>query len=150
MPIDYRQAELSDAPVLLELMRGLQCDDPWSVPFEEVGVKAVVDQLLANPMFGEVWFVCDKGRPIGYVVLCFDYSLEYRGRGAWIDELYIADSHRGQGLGGSALRFAEARASDAGARVLHLEVNRGNAAIELYRCHGFVDHERYLMSKDLG
>ena len=149
MPIDHRLAELSDAAALLELMRGLQRDDPWSVPFEETTVRRVVEELLRNPVFGEAWLVCDGAAPVGYVVLCFDYSLEYGGRGAWIDELYIAESHRGRGLGGDTLRFAEARAREAGAQVLHLEINRGNPAIELYRRNGFVDHDRYLMSKDL-
>ena len=32
---------------------------------------------------------------------------------------------------------------------LHLEVNHGNRANELYRRRGFVDHNRYLMTKPL-
>jgi GNAT superfamily N-acetyltransferase len=70
-------------------------------------------------------------------------------KGAWIDEFFVDRAHRGQGLGAEALRLAEEVARKAGAHVLHLEVNRGNPAIELYRRHGFVDHERYLLSKAL-
>jgi GNAT superfamily N-acetyltransferase len=109
-----------------------------------------IETLIATPHLGQAWLLCDQDAaipPFGYLLLCFDYSLEYSGRGAWIDEFFIDRAHRGQGLGGQALQFAEQAARDAGATVLHLEVNRGNPAIDLYRRHGFEDHDRYLMSK---
>ena len=51
------------------------------------------------------WF--RTGRPIAYLLICFDYSLEYRGKGAWIDELFVEVAHRGQGIGTRLLELAE-------------------------------------------
>jgi GNAT superfamily N-acetyltransferase len=130
-------------------MRSLQDDDPWSVSFEEDRVRNDLETLISTPHFGQVWLLADAPDrpPIGYLVLCFDYSLEYGGRGAWIDEVFIDRRRRGEGLGTETLRFAEEAAREAGAKVLHLEVNRGNRALELYRRSGFQDHDRYLLSK---
>jgi GNAT superfamily N-acetyltransferase len=147
--VTYRQAHLSDADALLRLMRLLQEDDPWSVAFDDTRVLHDLQTLLLNPSYGLAWLICDGEEPVGYLLLCFDYSLEYGGKGAWIDEFFVDRAHRGQGLGAEALRLAGDIARNAGAHVLHLEVNRGNPAIDLYRRHGFVDHERYLLSKTL-
>jgi hypothetical protein len=37
-----------------------------------------------------------QSQPIGYLVICFDHSREYRGKGAWVDELYVTASRRGK------------------------------------------------------
>jgi GNAT superfamily N-acetyltransferase len=147
MSVDYRQVRLSDAPTLVRMMRSLQDDDPWSAPFEEERVLRDIQALIENPHFGLAWLICESGDPVGYLLLCFDYSLEYGGKGSWIDELFVDKAHRGQGLGAQALRFAEETARQAGAQVLHLEVNRGNPAIDLYRRQDFEEHDRYLLSK---
>jgi ribosomal protein S18 acetylase RimI-like enzyme len=55
--------------------------------------------------------------------------------------------HRGQGIGAQALEFFAEQARQLGVTVVHLEVNHGNPAIELYRSMGFEDHKRYLMTK---
>lgn len=132
---------------ILILMRKMQEDDPWSEAFDEIVVRANVSELLQNPAYGLIYLVHDADRPVGYLIICFDYSLEYRGKGAWIDELFVARSHRGQGIGAQLLELAEQASVEHGAEFLHLEVTHGNPAIELYRRRGFVDHQRYLMTK---
>jgi diamine N-acetyltransferase len=132
---------------LLALMRALQDDDPWSVPFEDARAKEAVQLLLANESYGRIWFIRDAGRIVGYIVMSFDYSLEYGGRNAWVDEFFIEKESRGKGLGAQALDFFEQQARQAGATAIHLEVNHGNKAIDLYRRRGFTDHHRYLMTK---
>jgi len=79
--------------------------------------------------------------------MAFDYSLEYRGKGAWVAEFFVRPTHRGQGIGAHALEFFAEQARQLGVTVVHLEVNHGNPAIELYRRMGFEDHHRYLMTK---
>ena len=145
--VTIRAAAISDIDCLLELMRGLQQDDPWSVPFRENDVRESLRELLGDASAGHVFLICDADYCIGYLVLSFDFSLEYGGRNAWIDELFIRPEFRGKGIGSNALDFAAQAARDCGAKVLHLEVNRGNPAIDLYRRHGFEDHRRYLLSK---
>jgi GNAT superfamily N-acetyltransferase len=149
MPFSITRATSSDLELLLPMMRHMQADDPWSEPFHEPTVRSNLAELLQNPVYGVLYIVREQSAPIGYLMICFDYSLEYRGKGAWIDELFVEAAHRGKGIGTQLLDLAETLSRERSAKFLHLEVNHGNPAIELYRRCGFIEHERFLMSKDL-
>jgi diamine N-acetyltransferase len=136
-----------DAGALVKMMRALQDDDPWSLPFEEERVRETVDEMLRNPDYALAWFVVENGQRIGYIILSFDFSLEYGGRNAWIDEFFIERACRGRGIGAEVLELFEQKSRELGCTAIHLEVNEGNRAIELYRRRGFEDHHRYLMTK---
>lgn len=145
--LSFKEAGAENLAELLVMMKDLQHDDPWSVPFDEAETARVTDQLLRDPSLGRVWIIDAEGVTVGYIVMAFDYSLEYRGRGAWVDEFFVRRSHRGKGIGTQALAFFCERAQALGASVVYLEVNHGNPALELYRRMGFEDHQRYLMTK---
>ena len=149
MPPRFEPSTLADLESLLSLMKKMQEADPWSEPFCENTARSNLAQLLQNPAYGIACLVWDSERPIAYLVVCFDDSLEYRGKGAWIDELFVEASRRGQGIGTRLLDLAETLSREHHAQFLHLEVSHGNPAIELYRRRGYVDHHRYLMTKPL-
>jgi diamine N-acetyltransferase len=76
------------------------------------------------------------------------YSIEFGGRDAFLDELFVSADSRGRGLGTRALEVAAEACREAGIVALHLEVDHANTAAQrLYRRHGFVDHDRYLMTR---
>ncbi len=104
-------------------------------------------ELLQNPFYGLIFLAREQGIPVGYLIVCFDFSLEYHGKGAWVDELFVEPAHRGKGIATQLLDLAASASLENGAQTLHLEVTHGNPAIELYRRRGFVDHHRYLMTK---
>ena len=86
--------------------------------------------------------------PVGYIVLCFGYSLEWLGRDAFVDEFYLREEYRGRGWGRATMAFVEEAARDAGVRALHLEVVRENvAALKIYSKMGFQEHESTFLSK---
>jgi ribosomal protein S18 acetylase RimI-like enzyme len=146
METAFRTAELSDVEVLLGFMREYYAFD--HLLFDGQIARAALEKFLSDGSLGRVWLIQDGGTAIGYLVLTLGYSLEYGGRDAFIDEVYIRASHRGRGIGQSALQFAEDVCRSLGVRVIHLEVERTNTnAHALYRKAGFVDHDRYLMTK---
>ncbi|MGB7729071.1 MAG: GNAT family N-acetyltransferase [Candidatus Acidiferrum sp.] len=149
MSFSLEHATDADLDTLLLLMSHMQADDPWSEPFDLTTVRGNLVELLDNSHYGLAYLARDQQTAIGYLVICFDFSLEYRGKGAWIDELFVESSRRGQGIGTQLLDLAETASRESGAEFLHLEVNHGNRANELYRRRGFVDHDRYLMTKPL-
>lgn len=149
MSISVTQATLPDLETIFAMMRHMQLDDPWEETFHEPTVRANLEELLQNPVYGVIYIVREESAAIGYLVICFDYSLEYRGKGAWIDELFVEPSHRGKGIGTQLLDLADRASREHQAKVLHLEVNHGNPAIELYRRCGYTEHHRFLMSKPL-
>lgn len=149
MPADplFRLAAPGDLDTLLRLMREMQADDPWSGPFREDVVRAALLELFAAPSAGLVYLIEDSGHAIGYVILSFDFSLEYAGKKSWVDEFYVQGEFRGRGIGSLALEFAGRAARDHGAKVMHLEVRRDNPALRLYLRHGYQPHDRLLLSK---
>lgn len=84
----------------------------------------------------------------GYIVLTFGFSLEFHGRDAFVDELYVRNGYRGHGIGKASLRLVEEVCQKEGIKALHLEVDRQNLhAQNLYRKAGYKDHDRYLLTK---
>jgi GNAT superfamily N-acetyltransferase len=146
---EAKLASLTDLDSIFKLMQGMQLDEPWTESFDETRVRSSLAELLRNSVYGLIYLTSDDNRAIAYLVICFDYSLEYRGKGAWVDELFVAPEHRQQGIGAYLLDLAESASREHGAQFLHLEVGHGNRAVELYRRRGFVDHNRYLMTKPL-
>jgi len=116
--------------------------------FDEQKARAALTRLLNEAKLGRVWLIRDGETPVGYVVLCFGYSLEWLGRDAFIDELYLLEQYRGRGWGRKTMGFVEQVARAEGVRTLHLEVVRKNArALEVYRKMGFQEHESTFLSK---
>ncbi len=88
--------------------------------FDEPAARAALQQVLANDSLGRVWLIQADGNPIGYIALTLGFSLEFHGRDAFIDEIYIRAEYRGRGIGGRAIEFVEDACRSLEVRVLHL------------------------------
>jgi len=142
----FRAAERADVETLLDMVREYYEFDGHT--YERDALRQALEGLLDDPARGHAWLICDGPAPIGYVVLTLGYSVEYHGRDAFVDELYIRASHRGRGLGTRTLAFLEATCRALQVRALHLEVERHNTSAQrLYRKIGFYDQDRYLMTR---
>jgi diamine N-acetyltransferase len=145
--LEIREAKAQDLPALLRMMRSL-AEQPPAIPFDEGEVRAALDKFLGHAELGQAWLLWLGEKPAGYVILTLGYSFEFRGRDAFIDELYIEPEFRRRGLGRRALEYLEEKARASGVNALHLEVDRGNdPAQELYRRTGYEDHGRHLLTK---
>jgi GNAT superfamily N-acetyltransferase len=146
MEPSFRAASSSDADMLIEMMRDFNAHE--RIAFDEPEVRAVLAQLFANDSFGLARLILLGEEVAGYVIIVFGFSLEFRGRDAFIDELFVRDAFRGRGAGAAAIRFAEGVCRERGVCALHLEVGRENTGAQsVYRRAGFVDHDRYLLTK---
>jgi GNAT superfamily N-acetyltransferase len=149
MQATFRLADLADLDVLLIFNREFCAFDQH--PFDQATLRPVLDRLLRDESLGRVWLIQDGTQPIGYMVLAFGYSLEYRGRDAFVDEIYIRESYRRHGIGTQAFAFLEQECQVLGVQALHLEVEHRNAgAQQFYRSIGFYDQERHLMTRLIG
>lgn len=127
-----------DIDRLLELMREYYAYD--NLAFEAQRARAALLELLHDEHAGKAWLMADSdGALAGYMVLTFGYSLEFHGRDAFVDELYLRPQHRRQGLGSAALAAAAAFCGRRQIRSLHLAVERGNRGAQaFYPTQGFV------------
>jgi ribosomal protein S18 acetylase RimI-like enzyme len=146
-PVAFREAKSGDVPDLMRMMRKLAVQEP-AIPFDEREIAATWTLFFSKPEFGRAWLVYAGGELAGYIILALGFSFEYRGHDAFIDELYIDEKYRHQGLGRQTMEFVEQRARELGVTAIHLEVDRENGPAQgLYRRTGYVDHDRYLMTK---
>jgi ribosomal protein S18 acetylase RimI-like enzyme len=150
LPIRFEPARLDHVEVFLSMMRALEGADPGTTAFDEPRRRVIFEDFLNEAEFGRAWLIFEGEKLAGYVVLTLGFSFEYRGRDAYIDELYLDGQFRGRGIGRKTMEFVEEEARKLGVNAIHLEATRGNmAAIELYRRVGFMDHDRRLMTKNL-
>jgi ribosomal protein S18 acetylase RimI-like enzyme len=142
-------ARPENIPVLIRLMQEYYAFD--GVEFEQDNAVLALTTLLRNEGFGRVWLVWQDDLPVGYVVITFGYSLEFGGRDAFIDELYIQKPYRGLGIGTTILKRVESTLRALGIGALHLEVEGDNQrAQQFYAANGFEARQRFhLMSKRL-
>jgi ribosomal protein S18 acetylase RimI-like enzyme len=146
---DLRLATRGDLEALLPLVRAYH--EFESVVQTDAERRATLQTLLGDGSLGKVWLIGVGGQVIGYIALCFGYSIEFQGKDAFVDEFFIAESWRGQGIGGAVIDAVCQQARHLGVKGLHLEVDRNNGrAKSLYRAHGFDSREQFhMMSRAL-
>lgn len=142
----FQPATVADADRLVAMMEALYRHDDH--PFDATQARRATLSLLGSPVFGRIWLICQAEEVVGYMVLTFGFSLEFGGRDALLDELFIAEPHRGKGFGRQTLQFAFEHCRNEGIRALHLEVLTGNdTAAAIYNRFGFKQDDRRLMTK---
>ncbi len=131
---------------LLELMREFYAQQ--HMQFDEPAASLAVNRVLNNPDLAQIYLIFRGAELAGYFALTFCFSLEFHGRFALLDELYLREPYRRQKLGKAVVVFAEDLCKKAGIKAVRLEVGRENqGAQSLYRTAGFKEDERNLMTK---
>jgi len=138
-------ADLDELLPMLERFSATQ-----ELPFDAAVARGALGELLARSELGRVFRIVHAGATVGYVALTFGWSLEWGGRDAFIDEIFLEAPQRGHGLGRAALRALLDEARALGVRAVHLEVEADNAPAQaLYRSEGFAGAERAMLSRRL-
>jgi GNAT superfamily N-acetyltransferase len=117
--------------------------------FDAVRARRVSEWLLANPESGGIWMIEAKGSAIGYMAVTTCVSLEFGGRHALLDELFVDAAWRGKGVGPQAIEFATEWGRSRGFTALRLEVGDENPhGLHVYAKAGFAIHpDRRLMTR---
>ncbi len=148
VPVQLRNDFQDDFNELIETMREFYAHE--RLTFRRSYLESAVKRLLEEPALGRIWWITETDQRVGYLVLTFSYSLEYGGKNALIDEFFVRAKHRGRGIGTQVLALADRACADCGAGVIYLEADRTNVPAQaLYRRHGFIDKDRFLLSKRL-
>lgn len=141
-----RVAGRADVGAVVALMAAFYEED--GMPFAADAARSAVTRLVADESLGRVWIAEIDGAVVGYVALTLGYSLEFMGRDAFVDDLYVSPAQRGRGVGTRLLKALTEACPAYGVRAVHLEVARAKThARDLYRGFGFVDHDRLLMTR---
>jgi GNAT superfamily N-acetyltransferase len=140
-----RKASPADLETLVAMMTEFYAEADY--PLNPARAREAFQVLLDDPGLGEVWLAQVEGREAGYMVLTFGYSMEYGGRDAFIDDLFVRPTYRRAGLGSALVGHAREVCAARGVRALHLEVGRDNSgARRVYQRAGFAGHDRQLLT----
>lgn len=146
MNISYQLAQNEDQEEILSMMQDFYAIDHY--PFDKDLTSTNLREFISNQNLGRLWVIREDQHVIGYMALTFGYSFEFKGRDAFLDELYLKENHRSRGLGSQAIDFVLEQAKTLGIEAVHLEVERHNEkGNKLYLRKGFEAHKRALMTK---
>lgn len=94
-----------------------------------------VDACIGADPYLDGYVFEDKGEIVGYAMTAKSYSTEYGRPCVWIEDIYLKESRRGQGIGTRFFKYLEEKHAGA---ILRLEAEADNArALQAYRKNGF-------------
>ncbi len=141
-----RNASPDDLDRLLPAMQAFYVLE--HIRWDEARQRAAVASLIDSRRNGRLLVLEQDGELAGYAVVGFCFSLEFDGRYALLDELYVLPAFQGLGLGKQLMQQAEQLALAEGCRALRLEVNDDNPhARGIYERAGYTAQPRRLMSR---
>ncbi|HKR99656.1 MAG TPA: GNAT family N-acetyltransferase [Candidatus Dormibacteraeota bacterium] len=130
-------ASSDDLADVTRLMLGFR--DWWgrSWPDEETFARGI-ERLLADDNTDFLLAAVDGSPPAGVVALRYRYGVWQDAPDCCLEDLFVEESARRDGLGSELVAAAIERAKERGCRRIELDVNDANApASALYKLHGF-------------
>jgi GNAT superfamily N-acetyltransferase len=148
-PVQFVPAALDDLPALRAMMPGVYVYDGELPDVDRWAAAAM--ELISHPDQGRIWMIHLDGQAIGYLAATYGFSLEFYGRGIVIDELFVAEAYRSQGIGRQAIEFVEDFARGQGLHSLTLDVDIANTrGQQFYQARGFHYYPHmHIMNKQL-
>jgi ribosomal protein S18 acetylase RimI-like enzyme len=144
--IVIRPARLTDRADLLALIRAYYRFD--HIRFSPRTIAPALDKLLCSRSFGRVWIMCDGARPAGYIVLTYNFDLEFGGIEGLVTDLFVYARYRGRDLGRRALDVVETYCRARGIGMVELQVENENVEAQaFYRKLGFKQLSRIVMTR---
>jgi len=141
-----RTARISDFDILIKLIEEYYQYD--SLDFDPRRIGAGLWKLLQDGNLGCAWIAEQGAEVAGYVLLTFNYDLEFGGYEGIITDLFLREKFRGCGIGRLMIDRVEAHCRADGISTIELQVEIENrTAHSFYRKLGFSQLPRLVMSR---
>ena len=103
--MNIRKMQRADKRAVIDMMRTFYHSPAVSTNgSEEIYERNVENCLKENPYLEGYVFEVD-GQPRGYSLIAKSYATEYGCQCVWIEDIYIREACRGQGIGSDFLHF---------------------------------------------
>lgn len=143
---------------LSEMIHNLYIEDPEGEPMDDEKIAATINYAKSHPDSLKIMILTDKEgvscieenyRVIGYAIIQLIWSNEFGGITANIDEMYVMESARGQGIASEFMKNLHNLIPEA--TRFTLEVTPSNdEALKLYERLGFKVAENRTLEKIIG
>ena len=132
----FRQYGQEDLSALSDMIHALYREDPGGETIDDRKITDTVNEHTIHPEKLNIIIFEDDDQILGYALLVYAWSNEYGGDILHVDELYVQEAYRDQGIGAAFFHFIEETMSPA---ALQLEVAPSNRkALVLYNRLGFI------------
>ena len=140
----FKPLQFADIEITVKMMQEFYAIDNYPIDFELS--KKLFKEFIENESLGKSYLIYNNLEIVGYAIMTFIFSFEYKGRMAFFEELYVNKSARGLGIGKLAIDFIKQEATKANVKMMYLEVeNHNDIAQKLYLANDFVIHNRKIM-----
>ena len=131
-----RAMEDPDKAAVIGMMRGFYASEAVHTNGSEEVFNNDVDACISdNPFASGYVFTREDGSICGYSMLAHSYSTEYGRPVIWIEDLFLEEDVRGQGLAANLFDLVKEKYPD---HIHRLEVEETNLhAIRAYKKNGF-------------
>ena len=124
-----------DRATVIDMMRRFYNSPALITNGSEEIFASNIDNCLKNSPYVEGFVFVDNDKVIGYGILAKSFSTEFGGECIWIEDIYIEENYRGQGIGSKFIEFVKDTYND---KILSLEAENDNErAILTYEKNGF-------------
>ena len=138
---EIRKGTKQDLPFVLDLIRELALFEKAPDQVKNTVSDMEADGFGKNPIFD--FFIAESGNPqdamqkiVGIAVYFIKYST-WKGKGLYLDDLFVTEKHRGKGIGKMLFERIIEEAKKINAKQLHWQVLDWNTpAIEFYKKYG--------------
>ncbi len=135
MNITIRPMRAEDKDEVLSMMRVFYTSPAVHSNGSEQIFSDDIDGCVSDNPFLDGYIIEDSGAICGYSMVAKSFSTEFGKPCMWIEDLYIKDDMRGQGVGKIVLDYIASRYTDC---IFRLEVEAENErAVKLYTKCGF-------------
>ena len=135
--MDYviRAMQAKDKPTIMEMMQVFYASPAVHTNGSDAIFSADIDACVGDSPYAEGFVMEAEGAIVGYVMVAKSYSTEFGKPCIWIEDIYLRDAYRGQGLGRRLMDYVTAQYTDC---IFRLEVDEDNhRARKLYEKCGF-------------
>ena len=132
---EIRKIRQEDREIVIDMMRRFYNSPALITNGSEEIFASNVDSCLSNSPYLEGYVFTVEDKVIGYGMLAKSFSTEFGSECIWIEDIYLEEEYRGQGIGSKFIQYVKDTYSD---KVLRLEAESDNAkAIATYEKNGF-------------
>ncbi len=140
----FQPLKFSEIDTVIKMMQEFYAIDGY--PIDVDITKDLFEEFIANENLGKCWIIYDFTEIVGYAIITYIFSFEYKGKMAFFEELFINRNARGKGIGQKAIEFVKQEVQALNIKMMYLEVeNHNEIAQKLYLANDFVIHNRKIM-----
>ncbi len=132
---EIRKIIESDKKIVVDMMRKFYSSPALITNGSEKIFLNNVESCLKNSPYIEGFVFLAENKIVGYGIIAKSFSTEFGGECIWIEDIYLEENFRGQGIGTSFINFVKENYPE---KIFRIEAEHDNLkAVQTYKNFGF-------------